>query len=183
MSKLKLKSCLNEDTMTLLNGIKTFKDGPAVARDWDGKPLYEMDDEGKPVIDKDEKPIKKKLLLQTDDDENKGVTKEMKKAFKEAVGDFNKYAESVYRDANLKEVCKEILQIGKLAEQIALEETDDWSDVATVQKDFKNLNEACKLFEKTAKDVTILQKRLEGCFEQIGHALNKYYEIKDIENK
>jgi hypothetical protein len=179
----KLKTLLNEVNISLLDGIKTGNDGPSYARGWDGKVLYEMDDEGKPV-DNDSKPTeKKKLLFGQEEEGSKEVTKEMKNAFREAVADFNKYSESIYREGNLKEICKEMLQIGKLAEQIALEETDDWSDISSIQRDFKSLNDALKNFEKTAKDVTILQKRLEGNFENIGSILNRYYDIKDVQKE
>jgi Asp-tRNA(Asn)/Glu-tRNA(Gln) amidotransferase A subunit family amidase len=143
---------------------------------WGGSSLNE--EEGKET-----KPEKRKLLFGQEDKNEIELTDEIKQKFLEAVKSFNKYGESIYREAKLKDTMEEICEIGKLAEKITLSETEDWFDGISVKKDMKNLNEDVKLFEKTCNEVNQLQQRLESCFESIGHQLNKYYEIQDHEEK
>lgn len=126
---------------------------------------------------------KRKLLFGQEDKNEIELTDEIKQKFLEAVKSFNKYGESIYREANLKEAMEEICEIGKLAEKIALSETDDWFDSVSVQRDVKSLNEDVKLFEKTCNEVNQLQQRLESCFESIGQRLGKYFEIQGNEEK
>ena len=44
----------------------------------------------------------------------------------------------------------------------------------------KQLGESFKVFEKTAKEISTLQQRLESAYEDIGNTLGKYYDIKEI---
>lgn len=143
---------------------------------WGGSSLNE--EEGK-----EKNPEKRKLLFGQEDKNEIELTDEIKQKFLEAVKSFNKYGESIYREANLKEAMEEICEIGKLAEKIALSETDDWFDSVSVQRDVKSLNEDVKLFEKTCNEVNQLQQRLESCFESIGQRLGKYFEIQGNEEK
>jgi hypothetical protein len=41
----------------------------------------------------------------------------------------------------------------------------------------KQMNEAMKVFEKTAGEMSGLQQRLESAYEDMGTVLNKYYRI------
>lgn len=170
---IKLKDLLKENSFC----IGTYGLGvPAKKMDWCGKTIKEDHDE--------DDNNKKKLLFGQDTDNEEEITDEMKHAFYEAVGNFTEYGKAIYRERNLKEVCETILGIGRMAERLALEETDDWFDTMSVQRDMKSLNESVKLFEKTAKDISILQQRLESVFEDIGQKIGRYYEIKQItENK
>ena len=41
------------------------------------------------------------------------------------------------------------------------------------------MNEAMKVFEKTAGEMSGLQQRLESAYEDMGTVLNRYYKIND----
>ena len=174
--RIKLKELLTETTFFLgVQGLGT----PAKPMDWSGKTIKEDEVPMKqPVQDLD-----KKKLLFGQDDEEKEISPEMKQAFAEAVACYNEYGKSIYREAKLKEVTETILQVGKLAEKIALAETDDWFDTQTVQRDMKGLNDNVKIFEKTAKDLSTLQHRLESCYENMGQILSRYFEINQAEQQ
>ena len=45
----------------------------------------------------------------------------------------------------------------------------------------KRMNESFKVFEKTLKEVSTLQQRLESSYDEIGEVLGKYYEINELE--
>ena len=120
----------------------------------------------------------KESWLQKEENKTK-YTNDDKKSFMEAVSNFNNYGRSVYREHDLKEMTENVKKICQFANEITMEESADWFDGVTVSRHMKHLNEAFKIFEKTAKEVSMLQQRLEGAYEDIGSTLSKYYNIND----
>jgi len=112
-------------------------------------------------------------------DPDSGLDEEQKKAFLEAVSGFNRFNESIYREQNLKDITHDIVKIGKLAEKYIMAEQDDWFDGISVKRDMKSLQESIKMFEVTAKEVAVLQQRLESVYEEVGGKMSKYFEIND----
>jgi hypothetical protein len=108
-------------------------------------------------------------------------TDQHRQKFLEEVKNFNKLAQSVYREISLKEITHKIKTIGKVAERMIMTETDDWFDQISLKRDAKALNDSVNLFEKTAKEIHHLQNRLESSFQDIGTRLDKYFEISDLE--
>jgi len=113
-------------------------------------------------------------------DPDSGLTEEQKSAFLGAVGEFNNYNKSIYREHNLKEITEAIVKIGKLADKYIMAEQDDWFDGISIKRDMKSLQESIKLFEVTAKDMGILQQRIESVYEEVGSKLGKYFDINDV---
>lgn len=125
--------------------------------------------------------IKLKKLLQEKKswlkDEDDSLSLQEKREFLEWLKKFNEYADSVHRSISLKEVVEDIDKMLEMASKIALEETDDWFDKVSIDRDMKSLNDNKKIFEKTAKEVTKLQYRLESAYQSIGNVLTKYYDL------
>jgi len=107
------------------------------------------------------------------------LSEEQKKAFLEAVKQYKKYGEAVYRNAGLGEVYESIKNMVEMAGKVTLSETDDWFDNVTVSRHMKRMGESFKVFEKTLKEVSTLQQRLEASYDEIGEVLGKYYEISE----
>ncbi len=107
------------------------------------------------------------------------LSEEQKKAFLEAVKQYKKYGEAVYRNAGLGEVYESIKNMVEMAGKVTLSETDDWFDNVTVSRHMKRMGESFKVFEKTLKEVSTLQQRLESSYDEIGEVLGKYYEISE----
>lgn len=101
-----------------------------------------------------------------------------KKAFLESLKRFSSYGQSIYGSKKLKEAVSEIKNLIETAEQMTLQETDQWFDNVTVSRHMKQLKESYKLFEKTATEMSTLQQRLEACYEDIGKNLNNYWDIE-----
>ncbi len=101
-----------------------------------------------------------------------------KKTFQESMKSFSKYGQSIYGSKKLKEVVSEIKNLIETAEQMTLQETDQWFDNVTVTRHMKQLKESYKLFEKTAGEMSTLQQRLESCYEDIGKNLNNYWDVE-----
>jgi len=108
------------------------------------------------------------------------LTREDKQAFLEAVGNFNSYGKSIYREANFKQMAEEIGKMVETAKNVALTE-GDWFDGVTVGRHMKSLGESYKMFEKTAKEMSVLQQRMEAVYEELGSGLNKYFDINEID--
>ena len=109
------------------------------------------------------------------------MTEEHRAAFFEAVKGYKTYGESVYRKEGLTKVYESIKGMVEMANKVTLAETGDWFDGVTVSRHMKRMNESFKVFEKTLKEVSTLQQRLESSYDEIGEVLGKYYEINELE--
>ena len=109
------------------------------------------------------------------------LTTEQKQAFLEAVKGYKAYGESVYRKEGLTKVYESIRGLVEVANKVTLSETGDWFDGVTVGRHMKRMNESFKVFERTLKEVSTLQQRLESSYDEIGEVLGKYYEINELE--
>ncbi len=101
-----------------------------------------------------------------------------KASFLQEVSRFNEYGGQIYRTEGLREAAKAINKIVENAERIALQETEEWFDELTVKRNMKELKSKNESFMKTVKEVSKLQQRLESLYEEMGHTLSRYYEIK-----
>ena len=111
------------------------------------------------------------------------LSPEDKKAFMEAINNFGGLSSAIYREQTLQEITEKIKSIVEQAAQVTVTETEDWFDRVTVQRHMKQLGESYKTFEKTAKQLSELQQRLEACYEDIGSTLGRYYKINEFEQK
>jgi len=107
------------------------------------------------------------------------LTSEQKKAFMKAVAEYHKLGEAVYRNSTLRETTETLREIAQVAEQLTLSESEHWFDNVTVSRHMKQMNEAMKVFEKTANEVHSLQQRLESAYEDMGSVLNRYYKVNE----
>jgi hypothetical protein len=111
--------------------------------------------------------------------ETSKMTTDDKKDFLEAVGNFNQFGKSIYRESNFQDMTEAIGKMLEQAKQVALTE-GDWFDGVTVQRHMKGLGESYKMFEKTAKEMSVLQQRMEAVYEDMGGTLGKYFNINEI---
>ena len=101
-----------------------------------------------------------------------------KAAFLEEVARFNEYGSVIYKTEGLREAAAKINAIVENAERITLQETEDWFDDLTIKRNMKSLKSNNEQFMKTVKEVTKMQQRLESLYEEMGHTLSRYYEIR-----
>ncbi len=121
----------------------------------------------------------KRILKENEEAQAKSLTREQKRAIIDSVSKFNEYGKSVYRESDIKEMVKTIKELSANASELAVNEAGDWFDGISVKRDMKEVNASVSLFEKTANEIATLQQRLESVFEDVGHKLGKYYEIKE----
>ena len=125
------------------------------------------------------KNILNEKYLREEEDDMPAMTKEDKKAFLEAVANYHRLGEMIYRANTLKEVASTLGGIVEMAENVTLQESEHWFDNVTVNRHMKQLKEAQKVFEKTATEMTELQQRLEAAYDDMGSILNRYYKVNE----
>lgn len=118
--------------------------------------------------------------------EEKEWTTEEKKAALEAIGRYNEYGNHLRREHNLMEIAHTLAEITKAAEKFAVQETTDssedgWFDANTVKKNMAQLHKINEEFNKLAREAHVVQQRMEALFEDGGHLLSRYFEIKDLQ--
>ena len=97
----------------------------------------------------------------------------------EGVKNYGIVGKSLYNGNNIMEVAKQLAQIAEQAHHHILGEQDDWFDKISVNKNMKTLKTGVMEFQKTAKEAHAINQRLTGLYEDIGHVLNRYYDIAE----
>jgi len=116
-------------------------------------------------------------------DEGEGdikLTKEQKKEILEMVKNFNEYGKDLKSECNFIQTAKKLSDVIKHAEVFAMNETGDWFDKVTVQRNMKELKKLSEDFNKMAKEGQPIIQRMRACFEDAGQILSRYYEISDL---
>ena len=130
-------------------------------------------------MSKYEKQLMKHILNEKylGEEQDEKMTKEQKSTFLETVSNFHKLGEMVYSNARLQEVTDTLKSVVEQAEKLTISESEHWFDNVTVSRHMKQMNEAMKVFEKTAGEMSGLQQRLESAYDDMGTVLNRYYKI------
>ena len=97
----------------------------------------------------------------------------------EGVKSFQHIGKSIYNNGNVLETAKQLASIAESAHNHILGEQDDWFDKISINKNMKSLKGSVVEFQKTAKEAHMLNQRLTGLYEDIGHVLNRYYDIDE----
>ena len=97
----------------------------------------------------------------------------------EGVRNYGIVGKTLYNNNSIMEVAKQLAEIAESAHHHILGENDDWFDKISVNKNMKTLKGSVVEFQKTAKEAHQLNQRLTGLYEDIGHVLNRYYDIDE----
>ena len=100
--------------------------------------------------------------------------------FLNEVGRFNEYGGNIYRKGNLKDISERLAKVAEAARAHTLQETEDWFDKVSVTRNMKELQGLSGGFSKCATEAQSLQERMETLYEDMGNILNRYYNIKEI---
>ena len=95
------------------------------------------------------------------------------------VGNFNAFGNEIYREGNLRQLAERLSRLAETAKQHTLQETEDWFDKITVNRNMKELTGLSGQFKKVATEAQALQERMSGLYEDMGHILGRYYEINE----
>ena len=103
--------------------------------------------------------------------------------FMQEVKNFSRLGEMIYREGSLRDVAKGLAELAEKARIATLQETDDWFDKVTINKNMKQLGAASSDFTKIAKEASSLQQRMESLYEDMGHILGRYYDLDEAMDK
>ena len=105
---------------------------------------------------------------------------EVKKHFLEIISTYNTFQDQMKRQSDMTEVANTLGGIVEAAKELTLREADDWFDAMTVKRNMSELDKLGKQFDKFATEAKAMDERLHALYEDMGHILNRYYEISDI---
>ena len=97
----------------------------------------------------------------------------------EGVRNYGIVGKQLYNSVNIMEVAKQLSHMAESAHSHILGENEDWFDQVSVNRNMKALKTNVAEFKKTAIESHQLNQRLQGLYEDIGHVLNRYYEISE----
>lgn len=112
--------------------------------------------------------------------DKKELTTEAKRHFLEIISTYNTYQEQMRRQSDIIEVAETLGGIVEAARQLTLNEADDWFDKVTIKRNMKQLEQLEKNFDKVANEAKSIDSRMQALYEDMGHILNRYYEVSDI---
>ena len=95
------------------------------------------------------------------------------------VGNFNSFGNEIYREGNLRQLAEKLSRLAETAKAHTLQETEDWFDKITVNRNMKELTNLSGQFKKVATEAQSLQERMSGLYEDMRHILGRYYEINE----
>ena len=114
------------------------------------------------------------------EDGNRKLSPEVKKHFLEIISTYNTFQDQMRRQSDLTEVANTLGAIVEAAKEMTLRESGDWFDAVTVKRNMTELDKLGKSFDKFAVEANSMDERLHSLYEDMGHILNRYYEIADI---
>lgn len=101
--------------------------------------------------------------------------------FFEIVGRYNEYGNMLRREHTLSELAQQLSSIAEYAEYALTNETSDWYDANTVRRNLKEMQGYAKQFAKIAEDADAYHMQMEALYEDMGHILERYFEIYDTQ--
>ena len=102
----------------------------------------------------------------------KGLTTELSQ--------YNEIGEAIFGKSNISKISEKLSWIAGQAKSHTLQETDDWFDKITVNRNMKELTGLSKSFSKIAQESNSLQQRLGALYEDMGNILGRYYEVGEV---
>ena len=97
----------------------------------------------------------------------------------EAVKNYQMIGGQLFKDNGIIEVAKQLVSIAESAQNHVLSETDDWFDAVSVKRNMKELKGLTSQFKKAALEANSVNERLNALYEDMGHILNRYYDIEE----
>ena len=120
----------------------------------------------------------KNILRETE--EFQQLPSEIKKHFLEIISTFGQHRESMTRKSDIRQVAETLGGIADAAQEYTLREGGDWFDRVTIKRNMKELKALHEKFQKESLEAKAQEQRLEALYEDMGHVLNRYFEMAEI---
>ena len=97
----------------------------------------------------------------------------------EGVSKYGAVGKALYSENNLVKIAEQLVEIAESAHSHIIGEQGDWFDKVTVNKNMKALKGQVKEFKAVANEANSVNQRLTSLYEDMGHILNRYYDINE----
>jgi methyl-accepting chemotaxis protein len=95
----------------------------------------------------------------------------------EQIAGYSGLGKSLKRERMMQEIALEISQIAEIAEQVVVNEGEDWYDKHTLSRNMKEVKSYAKDFVKLASEADMLHQRMQALYEDMGRILERYFEF------
>lgn len=107
----------------------------------------------------------------------KKLTSEEKKQLLSLVSGFNEHRNVLNVADQFKSMAENIMYISELTEKYALNETSEWFEGVTLERDMKELKKSALELQKISNKIHPQVKLAHHLFEEIGLKLQRYYDV------
>jgi hypothetical protein len=111
-------------------------------------------------------------------EETPKLSAEQKKKLMEMASMFENYGEALRNEEAIVNSAKALTELCELAESYAVNECGDWFQQDIVKKDMKGLKGRVMEYGKLAKECYGKMQQLGVAYQDIGHVLGRYYDLK-----
>jgi len=95
------------------------------------------------------------------------------------ISNYNTLGESIFGKSNITQIAEKLSWIASQAKSYTLQETENWFDKITVNRNMKELTGLSNNFSKISSEAKSLQERMSALYEDMGNILGRYYEIDE----
>ncbi len=108
---------------------------------------------------------------------------EEKRAALESIGKYNEYGRLLRREHNLMEIAETLGGVAEAAKRFTGNLTEGTFESKTVSRNMQMLEKCSHEFSQLANEGHVVEQRMEALYEDMGHVLNRYFEIKDVQTE
>ena len=108
---------------------------------------------------------------------SKKLTAEEKRKLLGRIGKFNEYRNAMKMAEELKQVAENIVYIAEMTEKYGLNETSEWFEGVTLERDMKEIKKYAMELHKIANKVHPQVQQAEAIYEEIGLKLERYFNL------
>lgn len=119
------------------------------------------------------------MKLKTILNENRKLTTEEKDAIISSVSNFNTYSELFEALNTAYDSITEMQKTAKAASHMAISEGEDWFAQTQIKRDMKEVIRAVESLDKLKEQLKSVTFEAQATYENIGHGLNRYFEITE----
>lgn len=108
------------------------------------------------------------------------LSPDQKKRLMEMAAMFENFGEAIKNEEAIINSAKGLTELCELAESYALNECGDWFQQDIVKKDMQGLKKRIMEYGKIAKECYGRMQQLGVAYQDIGHVLGRYYDLKPM---
>ena len=111
-------------------------------------------------------------------EETPKLTTEQKQRLMKMAAEFENYGRALQNEEAIVNSAKAMAELCELAEQYAINECGDWFQQDIVKKDMKELKRRVMEYKGVAQECYAKMQQLGVSYQDIGHVLGRYYNLK-----